>query len=80
MKVIQPLFLDDLVADFLRSRNDVKALNALLVRMSKIKFFDPACGSGSFLIISYKRVRELEIEIWTRGELDHRCFLSATLP
>ena len=66
MKVIQPLFLDDLVADFLRSRNDVKALNALLVRMSKIKFFDPACGSGNFLIISYKRVRELEIEIWKR--------------
>lgn len=66
MKVIQPLFLDDLVSEFLRSRNDAKALNALLVRMSKIKFFDPACGSGNFLIISYKRVRELEIEIWKR--------------
>ena len=66
MKVIQPLFLDDLAAEFLRSRNDVKALNALLVRMSKIKFFDPACGSGNFLIISYKRLRELEIEIWKR--------------
>lgn len=66
MKVIQPLFLDDLASEFLRSRNDAKALNALLVRMSKIKFFDPACGSGNFLIISYKRVRELEIEIWKR--------------
>lgn len=66
MKVIQPLFLDDLVAEFLRCRNDAKALNALLVRMGKIKFFDPACGSGNFLIISYKRVRELEIEIWKR--------------
>ena len=66
MKVIQPLFLDDLAAEFLRSRNDAKALNALLVRMSKIKFFDPACGSGNFLIISYKRLRELEIEIWKR--------------
>lgn len=66
MKVIQPLFLDDLVAEFLRSRNNAKALNALLVRMSKIKFFDPACGSGNFLIISYKRLRELEIEIWKR--------------
>ena len=66
MKVIQPLFLDDLVAEYLRSRNDAKALNALLVRMGKIKFFDPACGSGNFLIISYKRVRELEIEIWKR--------------
>ena len=66
MKVIQPLFLDDLAAEFLRSRNDAKALNALLVRMSKMKFFDPACGSGNFLIISYKRLRELEIEIWKR--------------
>lgn len=65
-KVIQPLFLDDLAAEFLRSRNDAKALNALLVRMSKIKFFDPACGSGNFLIIAYKRLRELEIEIWKR--------------
>lgn len=66
MKVIQPLFLDDLVAEYVRSRNDVKALNALLVRMGKIKFFDPACGSGNFLVIVYKRVRELEIEIWKR--------------
>lgn len=66
MKVIQPLFLDDLAAEFIRSRNDAKALNALLVRMSKIKFFDPACGSGNFLIITYKRIRELEIEIWKR--------------
>lgn len=66
MKVIQPLFLDELAAEFLRSRNDVKALNSLLVRMSKIKFFDPACGSGNFLIITYKRIRELEIEIWKR--------------
>lgn len=66
MKVIQPLFLDDLAAEFLRCRNNAKDLNALLVRMSKIKFFDPACGSGNFLIITYKRVRELEIEIWKR--------------
>ena len=66
MKVIQPLFLDELAAEFLRSRNDAKSLNALLVRMSKIKFFDPACGSGNFLIITYKRIRELEIEIWKR--------------
>lgn len=66
MKVIQPLFLDDLAAEYLRSRNDIKALENLLARMSKIKFFDPACGSGNFLIITYKRIRELEIEIWKR--------------
>ncbi len=66
MKVIQPLFLDDLTQEYIRCKNDIKGLNALLVRMGKIKFFDPACGSGNFLIISYKRVRELEIEIWKR--------------
>lgn len=66
MKLIQPLFLDDLTNEYLRCRNDIKALEALLARMSRIKFFDPACGSGNFLIITYKRIRELEIEIWKR--------------
>ncbi len=66
MKVIRPLFFDDLTQEYIRCKNDIKGLNALLVRMGKIKFFDPACGSGNFLIISYKRVRELEIEIWKR--------------
>ncbi len=66
MKVIQPLFLDDLAAEFLRCRNDVKKLDALLDRLGRIKFFDPACGSGNFLIITYKRIRELEMEIWKR--------------
>lgn len=42
----------------------VQRLNDLLGRLSKIKFFDPACGSGNFLIISYKMVRDLEIRIW----------------
>ena len=66
MKVIQPLFLDELYDEYVRCKNDIKGLNALLVRMGRIKFFDPACGSGNFLIISYKRLRELEIEVWKR--------------
>lgn len=66
MKVIQPLFLDDLAAEFLRCRNDVKKLDVLLDRLGRVKFFDPACGSGNFLIITYKRIRELEMEIWER--------------
>ena len=37
-----------------------------MFRLSKIKFFDPACGSGNFLIIAYKSIRELEIQIWKR--------------
>jgi hypothetical protein len=39
-------------------------LDALRIRLSQIKFFDPACGSGNFLIITYKRIRDLEILIW----------------
>ena len=66
MKVIKPLFLDELTEEYLRSRDDVKKLRQLLARLGTIKFFDPACGSGNFLIIAYKSIRELEIEIWER--------------
>lgn len=64
MKVIKPLFLDDLTDEFIRSKEDERKLRLLLARLSKIKFFDPACGSGNFLIIAYKAIRELEIQIW----------------
>ncbi|MDE6236450.1 MAG: class I SAM-dependent DNA methyltransferase [Muribaculaceae bacterium] len=77
-KVIRPLFLDALEEEFeaacaeardkmAKKINHDRAsqrLRALLTRLSQIKFFDPACGSGNFLIISYKRLRELEIRIW----------------
>lgn len=63
MKVINPLFLDELNEEFEKSIGSPKKLNALLERISKIKFFDPACWSGNFLIIAYKEIRRLEIEI-----------------
>lgn len=88
MKVINPLFLDDLRGEYnrLKARYDtvrqlkelrgitvakyakecgsiVKEGNALLHRMSRMKFFDPACGSGNFLIITYKTLRLLEMDI-----------------
>ena len=70
MKVIQPLFLDDLYEAYASSKDNVKKLRQLLVRISKMKFFDPACGSGNFLIIAYKELRKLEIQVWKRiGEL-----------
>ena len=70
MKVIQPLFLDDLYEDFANAKNNIKKLRQLLIRISKMKFFDPACGSGNFLIIAYKELRKLEIQIWKQiGEL-----------
>ncbi|EGL98128.1 class I SAM-dependent DNA methyltransferase [Ligilactobacillus salivarius] len=64
MKVIKPLFLDDLRAEFKNARGDSDRLNRLLVRMGKIKFMDPACGSGNFLIITYKELRRLEMDIY----------------
>lgn len=63
MKVIEPLFLDDLKEEFEASKNQPKKLEKLLYRLSKLKIFDPACGSGNFLIIAYKELRFLEIEI-----------------
>ncbi|WP_291071392.1 class I SAM-dependent DNA methyltransferase [Empedobacter sp. UBA5637] len=63
LKLIKPLFLDDLYEEFEKNKGNVKKLEALLDRLGKIKFFDPACGSGNFLIITYKELRNLEIQI-----------------
>lgn len=63
MKVIKPLFLDDLRKSFEDAKGNEKKLNELYDRIGKIKFMDPACGSGNFLIITYKELRQLEIDI-----------------
>lgn len=63
MKVIEPLFLNDLYEELEKSKNDPKKLENLRERVSKIKIFDPACGSGNFLIISYKELSKLESKI-----------------
>ncbi len=88
MKVINPLFLDELraeyekIANFIKQKKQMLDLGVitspvyikecktyenqcrkLLLRMSKMKFFDPACGSGNFLIITYKMLRLLEMDI-----------------
>jgi len=64
MKVIEPLFLNDLYEEFEAAKGNIKKLNALLQRIWKIKLFDPACGSGNFLIIAYKELRRLEMKIF----------------
>ena len=71
MKVIEPLFLDELKEEFAKavekkhaSSQKTQALNELLQRLWKIKIFDPACGSGNFLIIAYKELRKLEMLIF----------------
>lgn len=63
LKLIKPLFLDELYEEFEKSKDSIKKLQGLILRLSKIKFFDPACGSGNFLIITYKEIRVLEIKI-----------------
>jgi len=64
MKVINPLFLDELKDEFEKAKgNDVK-LNKLHKRIINLKIFDPACGSGNFLIIAYKELRKLEMDIF----------------
>ncbi len=69
LKVLNPLFLDDLRAQLAEAGdNKIKLLN-LRKRMARIRVFDPACGSGNFLVIAYKQMREIEAEInHRRGE------------
>ena len=66
LKVIQPLFLDDLRTEFerIRSRKTGRApaLRAFQEKLSTLKFFDPACGCGNFLIIAYRELRLLELD------------------
>ena len=67
LKVIEPLFLDDLRAELnrLRARKTKRRaeLRAFQKRLGGMKFFDPACGCGNFLIIAYRELRELEIDL-----------------
>lgn len=65
-KLIEPLFLNELYEEFEKGQDNSGNLKKLINRISKIKFFDPACGSGNFLIITYKEVRLLEIKIFKR--------------
>lgn len=71
LKTIEPLFLDELKEQFNAGFDSVRKLEALLDRISEIKVFDPACGSGNFLVIAYKELRRLEHAILERlAELD----------
>ena len=66
LKTIEPLFLDALKEEFDTAYNLPKKLEELLDRIGKIKVFDPACGSGNFLVIAYKELRRLEHAILER--------------
>ena len=66
MKVIEPLFLNEIRDEFKINFNNAAKLEKLLIRLANFRIFDPACGSGNFLIIAYKEIRTIEIEIFKR--------------
>ncbi|PSR13864.1 MAG: restriction endonuclease subunit M [Bacteroidetes bacterium] len=69
LKVLNPLFLDDLRSQLKEAGNNSRKLLNLRKRIARIRVFDPACGSGNFLVIAYKQLREIENEInLRRGE------------
>jgi len=63
LKLIKPLFLDELRAEFEKVKSSKPKLKEFHKKLSTLKFLDPACGSGNFLIITYRELRQLEIEI-----------------
>ncbi len=79
LKVLNPLFLDDLREKLEEAGTNGRKLLNLRNRMARIRVFDPACGSGNFLVIAYKQMREIEAEInLRRGEADRRSDIPLT--
>ncbi|KAA3448620.1 lactate dehydrogenase [Mesorhizobium sp. SARCC-RB16n] len=79
LKVLNPLFLDDLRAKLGEAADNPRMLLNLRKRMARIRVFDPACGSGNFLVIAYKEMRAIEAEInRRRGEPDCRSEIPLT--
>ncbi|WP_250462611.1 class I SAM-dependent DNA methyltransferase [Microbulbifer litoralis] len=72
LKVLNPLFLDDLREKLEESGDNSRKLLNLRNRMAKIRVFDPACGSGNFLVIAYKQMREIENAINERRDENGR--------
>lgn len=79
LKVLNPLFLDDLRARLKEAGDNARKLLNLRNRMARIRVFDPACGSGNFLVIAYKEMRAIEAEInRRRAEADRRSEIPST--
>jgi hypothetical protein len=79
LKVLNPLFLDDLRAQLEEAGDNPRKLLNLRNRMAKIRVFDPACGSGNFLVIAYKEMRAIEAVInQRRGEADAKTAIPKT--
>ncbi|MCB1467821.1 MAG: class I SAM-dependent DNA methyltransferase [Rhizobiaceae bacterium] len=79
LKVLNPLFLDDLRERLEEAADNPRKLLNLRSRMARIRVFDPACGSGNFLVIAYKEMRAVEAEInRRRGEADRKTEIPLT--
>ncbi|MCW6037016.1 hypothetical protein K4A83_12170 [Spirulina subsalsa FACHB-351] len=79
LKVLNPLFLDDLREQLAAAGKNGRKLLHLRQRLAKIRIFDPACGSGNFLVIAYKEMRKIEAKInELRGESDRRSEIPLT--
>jgi hypothetical protein len=79
LKVLNPLFLDELRAQLGLAEDNPRKLLNLRKRMARIRVFDPACGSGNFLVIAYKEMRAIEAEInQRRGEPDRKSEIPLT--
>ena len=63
LKTIEPLFLDELRAEFEAAKRHPEALRAFHDKIADLRFFDPACGCGNFLIVAYREMRLLEIDV-----------------
>lgn len=63
LKLIKPLFLDELWAEFEKVKNNERQLKIFHQKISSLRFFDPACGCGNFLIVTYRELRLLELEV-----------------
>ncbi|WP_254567018.1 DNA methyltransferase [Oscillatoria sp. HE19RPO] len=79
LKVLNPLFLDDLRSQLEEAGENRRKLLNLRQRIARIRVFDPACGSGNFLVIAYKEMRKIEADInRRRGELERRSEIPLT--
>lgn len=63
LKTISSLFLDDLRAEFIKVKSNKKKLEEFHAKLGTLSFFDPACGCGNFLVVTYRELRLLEIEV-----------------
>jgi hypothetical protein len=66
LKTIEPLFLDELREKFEKNTSDINALKQLRQELAQLRIFDPACGCGNFLVVSYRELRTLELKILLR--------------